>query len=535
MLQISNLTLPEKGMKKEKKKKKSPPPRNWKTTLARSNIVPSRPYMSAPAHRIASTSAEPRIPYTCTETLDVIRNHSVLGEDSDQEVDADYEEDTDPAEQCPRILIDAIQRRLCTVQIGAAAAFGRTREEAGLVEELETSATWGKSIAKPDESCAQPTPRETDVQLQILEYENKMLRECLIGWANHSSQASERVEGPSMRPSTAFGPDVLIEKLRESERQRSILKHRVKELEKIQNQDGHIFEMLLSADPVHDGTPDCKPIIRHIRRELEEHRMLGEVIGPALTVRGVLALKAIQHQRTQLQNKFQAGSDLDTVLSLQEAIDLASQLDNNPHLLDPDSTNIQSCSRCKMPRFLRLPPISSTPSQQHPSLPPQALLSPTPLTTPRSEFNCSPSGQPPGCCRQLICDACASPAAAVAPASSQEPDRDDHGDRCRGSYPAPNCTSPPFPGTVPMCHVPPTTTTSQLATAILRSCRDPGVVADCVRELGRAAAGAAGTPTSLPTDLTSTTTSGGGGGSSAGSDADADAEWEEIVQEYAEN
>ncbi|KAG7286202.1 hypothetical protein NEMBOFW57_008508 [Staphylotrichum longicolle] len=488
MLQISNLTLPEKGMKKEKKKKKSPPPRNWKTTLARSNIVPSRPYVSAPTHRIASTSAEPRIPYTSTETLDVIRNHSVLGEDSDQEVDADYEEDTDPAEQCPRILIDAIERRLCAVQIGAAAAFGRTREEAGLVEELETSATWGKSITKPYESCAQPTPRETDVQLQILEDENRMLRECLIGWANQSSQASERVEGPSMRPSTAFGPDVLIEKLRESERQRSILKHRVKELEKIQNQDGHIFEMLLSADPVHDGTPDCKPIIRHIRRELEEHRMLGEVIGPALTVRGVLALKAIQHQRTQLQNKFQAGSDLDTILSLQEAIDLASQLDSSPHLLDPDSTNIQSCSRCKIPRFLRLPPISSTPSQQqHPSLPPQALLSPIPLTVPRSEFNCSPSGQPPGCCRQLICDACASPAAVavVAPASSsQDSDRDrdraDHGDRRRGSCPAPNCTSPPSPGTVPMCPVPPPTTTAQLAsTTILRSCRDPGVVADC--------------------------------------------------------
>jgi len=358
-----------------------------------------------------------------------------------------------------------------------------------------------------------------------------MLRNCLLECVSHGGQSSERDEGAPQDDSSASRIEFLMDRLRESQRQRSVLEYRVKELEEVEKQDGNIFEMLLSADPVPDGKPDCKPIIRYIKRELEEHRLLGEVIGPALTVRGLLALKTFQHQRPQLPTKPQVRpplpSDLDTVMSLEDAIDFAAQLDNNRHLLNPQSTSIQSCSMCKTTRFLRLPPISSTPDDPHHLLQP-VILNRSPISldnhdtnTPLSEFNCSPTGQTP-CCRQLICDGCFYPAVVSVSRINLNPSSPSPSGYRHLRCPAPNCDSTTLP----------ITQHTQLAT-VLRSCGDPDVLGHHVWDLeraGRARAAVAGL-NATPDE----TTCGGGGGGGGGSIAGEDAEWVDILGGYAEN
>ncbi|KAK3901873.1 hypothetical protein C8A05DRAFT_34431 [Staphylotrichum tortipilum] len=305
-------------------------------------------------------------------------------------------------QQCPEGLISAIRGRMDAVRADVALF----REEAAAEEAFVVPKRQGEEATRRDQ------PDEKDIRLRVLEDENKMLRECLIECASYMGGRRDSVS-PSAGSAGAAHIDSLINELRESRRQRSLLEHHLARLQETVRQDGAVFERLLHADPLPTHlVPDCKPIIRHIRTDLEAHRALDEVLGPALTVRGVLALKTLQHQRPGPPSSptplTVAKSDLDTPLTLPEAADLARQLDAARHLLQPATTLLHPCALCHAPRFLRLPPISSASSA---ALRLKLLLSPSSSSSPAplSEFKSSPTGLTP-CCGKPLCDACLLPA-----------------------------------------------------------------------------------------------------------------------------
>jgi hypothetical protein len=421
--------------------------KNPRCTLVRSTTVSSR----RPAHATtASQSRPPAVPDSPIKIFDLARKYVVHPED-----------DAKLTEQCPQVIIDAIRRRMEGVRSSVSAP-GEGNEEINEEqhESPERAVNRGERDEPPTVTDVAAASEKTQLRLQTLEDENKMLRDCLIDCISQNIQASSP-EGDSRTSAVKALTDELVN----SQRQKSVLEHRVQELERNIRQDGDIFQMLLGAEPVSDGKLDCRRIIRHIRLDLEEHRALSEVLGPALTIRGVLALKMLQHQQAHLSDPSRgrgAASELDTVLLADEAIDLARQLDNSSHLLTLRSTScIRDCSMCQKAKLLRMPPISTSSGQ----LKPLVLRTPFSSSTPMSEFNCSPSGRTP-CCHQLICDECYYPS--IVSSISTDWWRNLGSDRWL-TCPFPTCSS-----------LPPISHDTELST-ILRACRDRSVLSHICR------------------------------------------------------
>ncbi|KAK4042369.1 hypothetical protein C8A01DRAFT_33575 [Parachaetomium inaequale] len=427
--------------------------KNARTMLARSKTVAIRP--NALARAPSRQPGPSRVPETAIKIFDLSRNYSFPPED-----------DANPREECPDKILEAIRRRLDAVRVDASAQGEAARDQ---FESREVDVDPNQPEISPDEGSTVSTLEETQLRVRILEGENRMLRDCLIECVSHNSRAYERDYGVAERDARPAHVEVLMDELTESRRQRSLLERRVEELETLVRQDRDIFQMMLGREPVADGQPDCKPIIRHIRTELEQHRVLDETIGPALTIRGVLTLKMLHHQRARAQTRPSGHgpvpNDLDTVLSMDEAVDLANQLDSNRSLLDHKSACIRDCSVCKKSRFLRMPPISSSSRQ----LQPLVLTSPLSSSAPLSEFNCSPTGQT-ACCKQRICDECYYPA--IVANISTDWWRNLGANRWL-TCPAPGCGA-----FLPVSH------DTELRT-ILRACRDPEIFSH-VRRFERA-------------------------------------------------
>lgn len=174
---------------------------------------------------------------------------------------------------------------------------------------------------------------------------------------------------------------------------------RIKALEAELKEQKNLLRTLLEDDDVSDNSDaDDKhfsAMAGELRSQLLDYKRLMSSLGSVLcTRRGVMLLKAMQHQQQEHPQLAKGGNGVDgfdDVMSLSEVADISQALDTRPHLLGPNSTCVRVCSVCNIPRFVKVLWDHTAPQAGR-----------------RSEFSSMYSTTQ--CCQEIICDSCFIPA-----------------------------------------------------------------------------------------------------------------------------